>query len=96
MRSGGQLIQRPLSEGTQNFQSDQELYPLNQAVPKLESAIQCSGEAQYSNDLPNLARQVFAAFVLSTIAVGEIDKIDASEVLVSSIRYCGFKNFSFI
>lgn len=83
LRSGGQLLERPVSKGSQDFQSDQGLYPLNQAAPKLEAKIQCSGEAQYINDVPNYAYQVFAAFVLSTIHVGEIDFIDGSEVLVS-------------
>lgn len=45
--------------------------------------IQCAGEAKYAEDLPSLPKEVFAAFVLSTVAVGTIESIDACEALVS-------------
>lgn len=88
-RSGGDLLVRPISHGTQEYQTDKSLYPLNQPVPKYEAMIQSSGEAQFANDIPPLPREVFGAFVLSTIHVGQIDKIDATEVLVSTY----FSNF---
>lgn len=84
LRSGGQLIKRPISQGYQDYQSDSSLYPLNEPVPKLEALIQCAGEAEYPNDLPNFPRQVFAAFVLSTVHSGEVDRIECSSVLVSN------------
>lgn len=45
--------------------------------------IQCAGEAQYTDDITTMANEVFGAFVLSTIAIGTIIKIDATEALVS-------------
>lgn len=81
-RSGGTLIERPLSSGKQDFQTDPSLYPLNEPLQKLEAVIQASGEAQYVNDVPPKRREVFGAFVLSTVHGGDIDAIDASDVLV--------------
>uniref|UniRef100_A0A1L8D6P5 Aldehyde oxidase-3 n=1 Tax=Plutella xylostella TaxID=51655 RepID=A0A1L8D6P5_PLUXY len=80
-KTGGEHIKRPLSQGMQDFQTDPSLYPLNQPVTKLEAQIQASGEAQYVNDIPPLPREVFGAFVLSTVHIGEVDHIDASDVL---------------
>lgn len=83
-KSGGDLLCRPVSHGHQDFQTHKDLYPLNKPMPKLEATIQCSGEARYANDIPLFPAEVFGAFVLSTVYSGEIDTIDASEVLVSS------------
>ncbi|CAG4997118.1 unnamed protein product [Parnassius apollo] len=80
-RSGGTLFQRPVSSGKQDFQTDPSLYPLNEPLPKLEALIQASGEAQYVNDIPPLPKEVFGAFVMATVHGGEVDQIDASEVL---------------
>ncbi|XP_063364928.1 uncharacterized protein LOC134653488 [Cydia amplana] len=79
--SGGKPLLRPVSRGTQTFDTDKSLWPLNQPVPKLEALAQCSGEAKYTCDVNTSPREVHVAFVLSTICVGEIDKIDASEAL---------------
>lgn len=81
--SGGAVTARPISCGTQDFQTNKCLYPLNQPVPKYEGLIQSSGEAQYVNDIPPMPREVFGAFVLSTVHSGKVDKIDATEILVS-------------
>ncbi|XP_068630719.1 uncharacterized protein [Battus philenor] len=80
-RSGGEMYERPLSSGKQDYQTDPSLYPINQPLQKLEGVIQASGEAQYVNDLPPQHKEVFAAFVMSTVHGGSIDKIDASDVL---------------
>lgn len=45
--------------------------------------LQCSGEAKYAEDIPNLPNEVYGAFVLSTVALGTIASIDASAALVS-------------
>lgn len=82
-QSGGQLIIRPLSSGTQDFQTDPKLYPLNQPVMKLEAAIQCSGEAQYVNGIPRMPNEVHGAFVLSTVHNGAVDTVDIENALVS-------------
>lgn len=80
-KSGGDVLTRPVSSGIQTFNTDKTLWPLNQAVPKLEALPQCSGEALYSCDAAPAPRDVHVAFVLSTICLGEIVDIDASEAL---------------
>ncbi|KOB70290.1 Aldehyde oxidase AOX1 [Operophtera brumata] len=72
---------RPISEARQIFDTNPSLWPLNQPIPKVEALIQCVGEAKYSADLPTQPREVYAAFVLSTVAVGDIVRIDASRAL---------------
>ncbi|CAD0197572.1 unnamed protein product [Chrysodeixis includens] len=72
---------RPVSEGKQTFTTDPTMWPLNQPIVKVEAAIQCSGEAQYTDDIPSIHNEVFGAFVLSTVAKGTISKIDPSAAL---------------
>jgi len=55
---------------------------LTQPVPKIEATIQCSGEAQYANDLPHQPRELWAAFVVGTVPHATIDKIEPDEALV--------------
>ncbi|KAL0828958.1 hypothetical protein ABMA28_003849 [Loxostege sticticalis] len=80
-RSGGSLITRPVSSGTQDFITDSSLYPLNRPVPKLEAMIQSAGEAQYANDVPPFPHEVFGAFVLSTVHRGNVDTINVKKIL---------------
>ncbi|XP_011551942.3 probable aldehyde oxidase gad-3 [Plutella xylostella] len=80
-RSGGELIKRPLSSGTQDYQLNEDVFPLNQPVQKLEAPLQSAGEAIFTNDVPKIPHEVFGAFVLSTIHSGEIDTIDGSNVM---------------
>ncbi|KAF6024631.1 hypothetical protein EB796_017075 [Bugula neritina] len=56
-------------------------YPVSQPIPKLDSRKQTAGEAQFIGDIPDHAGQLFAAFVKSTIAAGEIQSIDTSKAL---------------
>lgn len=42
-RSGGEKLVRPLSSGKQSFDSDEKMWPVNKAMPKLEAYSQCSG-----------------------------------------------------
>ncbi|XP_022826529.1 indole-3-acetaldehyde oxidase-like [Spodoptera litura] len=79
--SGGELLQRPVSSGKEDFQTDSSLYPLNKPVDKLEAKIQVGGEARFANDIPPLPREVFGAFVLSTTHSGEVDTIDVDDVM---------------
>lgn len=81
-RSGASILERGLSSGKQNFETDKNIWPLNQPLPKLESINQTSGSAQYANDIPPFHNEVFCAFVLTTVGNGKVNKIDASEALV--------------
>ncbi|CAH0677124.1 unnamed protein product [Chilo suppressalis] len=82
-RSGAIKIHstRPVSDGKQIFDTNPPMWPLTQPIQKVEALIQCSGEAQYSEDLPAFPHEVFAAFVLTTEGSGTIRDIDASEAL---------------
>ncbi|XP_045484577.1 xanthine dehydrogenase-like [Pieris rapae] len=73
--------ERSLSKGTQVFETDPSIWPLNKPSPKFDGLIQCAGEASYSEDLPSLPQEVFASFVLSTVALGTIEHIDAAEAM---------------
>ncbi|XP_076300418.1 xanthine dehydrogenase [Lasioglossum baleicum] len=81
IRSGGTVLERELSSGKQQYDTDKSLWPLTQPIPKIESAHQTSGEAQYVNDLPPFHNEVFCAFVLTTVPNGKVASIDASEAL---------------
>ncbi|CAG9122421.1 unnamed protein product [Plutella xylostella] len=77
-QSGATILNqtRPVSQAVQVYDTKPSLYPLTQAIPKVEGLLQCSGEAPFADDTPRMNKEVFAAFVLSTVAVGEIDTID--------------------
>ncbi|CAK1542979.1 unnamed protein product [Leptosia nina] len=74
--SGATEIFRPLSSGKQLYTTDPSMYPVTEPLQKLEALIQSSGEANYVNDLPIRMNDVFAAFVLSTVHGGAVDKIN--------------------
>lgn len=82
-RTGGEILHRTLSSGTQMFDTYQDKFPLTKPVPKYEGLIQVSGEAQYSNDIPQLDNELWAAFVPATKVRAKIGKIDASDALVN-------------
>lgn len=67
--------------GTQNYDTDKNVWPVNKPITKLDAIKQTSGEAQYCNDLPAYPREVFCAFVITEIGNGKIDSIDASKAL---------------
>ncbi|XP_055379733.1 xanthine dehydrogenase-like [Condylostylus longicornis] len=80
-RSAGDILRRPLSHGTQSYQTKPTKYPLTQAVPKIEGIAQTSGEAHYSNDIPRYPNEVFAAFVTATNVNSILTQIDPTDAL---------------
>lgn len=85
-KSGAEAIKRSTSHGTQTFETDKSVWPLNQPVPKLEALVQCSGEATFANDLPAQSNEVFAAFVTADVVAGSvIQGFDTTEAFVSKI-----------
>lgn len=82
-RSGGKILERSLSSGTQTFDTYKNKWPLTKNIPKIEADVQCTGEAKYVNDFPNLPGEVYAAFVSAKKVHGRIGSIDASKALVS-------------
>ncbi|KAF6204368.1 hypothetical protein GE061_002709 [Apolygus lucorum] len=77
-KSGGPLMQRPVSSGKQDFDTDRNIWPLNKPIPKIEALIQCSGEAEYCNDIPSFPGQLWAQIAV-TDRLATVSKIDFSE-----------------
>ncbi|CAH2090182.1 unnamed protein product [Euphydryas editha] len=71
-RSGGNVIKRHSSKGTQMYDTDESVWPLNKPVPKLEALVQCSGEGTFANDLTTQTNEVFGAFVTADVNPGSI------------------------
>lgn len=89
-RSAVGSLLRPLSSGTQTYSTRKEEWPLTQPIPKLESMVQCTGEAKYISDAME-DKMLHAAFVLTTEGNATIYRIDATEALVSivTLHYSG-------
>ncbi|XP_055902593.1 xanthine dehydrogenase-like [Eupeodes corollae] len=81
LRSGREVLKRPLSSGKQIFKTSTKDFAIKQPIKKLEAIVQCSGEAKYMNDFPSLPKQVWCAFVNATKVGVEILEIDASAAL---------------
>lgn len=78
--SGSSLIARPLSSGQQTYDTIPANYPLTQPIMKVEALIQCSGEAEYINDV-YLHKALWATLVLAKNPLQTISSIDASDAL---------------
>ena len=86
LHSGADQIHMPprgLSRGEQHYTSDKDQWPLNMGLPKIEGQSQCTGEAQYVNDIPAQKGELYAAFVITTVANCDLDVVDVSQALVS-------------
>lgn len=89
-RSGGDIFKREISKGTQIFDTDKNVWPLNQPVSKIEGLVQCGGEALFSNDINSYINDVFAAFVIADSVPGSIIKdFDTTKAFVSTY----YKNY---
>ncbi|KAL0878729.1 hypothetical protein ABMA27_003779 [Loxostege sticticalis] len=82
-RSGARDLRktRPLSKGTEVYDTNPLIWPVNEPMPRVDALIQCAGEAKYVNDLPTQPREVYCAFVTSDICIGEIESIDPTPAL---------------
>lgn len=87
LKSGGDILQRPLSSGQQNFKSNTDSYPMNKAIPRIDGIIQSSGETKFANDIPNIPGELWAAFVPAKKVHGIINGFDTSEAFVS-FNFC--------
>lgn len=83
LRSGGEILERGLSSGTHDYDTDKNTWPVNKPLPKMESIYQTSGEGQYVNDVPTSENAVHCAFVHTEFSSGKIESVDASDALVS-------------
>ncbi|KAJ8925555.1 hypothetical protein NQ315_009395 [Exocentrus adspersus] len=81
-KSGGSLIQRPLSKGSQEFGTIPDNYPVGEPVVKVEALAQCSGQAEYIADIADRPSQLFGALVTAkAVANSQILSVDASKAL---------------
>ncbi|XP_001864335.2 xanthine dehydrogenase [Culex quinquefasciatus] len=80
-KSGGSVLERPVSTASQRFDTYKENWPLTKNIPKIEGLAQTSGEAKYVNDLPAMPNQLFASFVLATEVHATILDVDLGEAL---------------
>ena len=71
--------------GQQFYKSDSEMWPMNKGIPKVEGKVQCSGEAEYVGDVYLPPGGLHAAMLKATQANCELDVVDTSAALVSSI-----------
>ncbi|XP_049290771.1 uncharacterized protein LOC125767868 [Anopheles funestus] len=82
--SGLQLSKRMLSKGQQTYDTIQQNWPVTKNIPKVEGLSQTAGEADYTDDIPNLPGQLFGAFVLATKPRTSILRIDPTEALAGT------------
>lgn len=84
-------LERPLSSGSQTFQTNGKLYPITRPELKYEGLIQCAGEAEYINDkftgTATVENELWAAFVPATQVHAKIVRIDATKALVSQAKF---------
>lgn len=80
--SGSRPLLRPISSGTQSFETFEKKYPLTKPVEKYEGLLQCSGEAMFVNDMPSIKGELWAAFVVATKVHYKIAEIDTDEAMV--------------
>ncbi|XP_055348686.1 uncharacterized protein LOC129595643 [Paramacrobiotus metropolitanus] len=73
-------LERPLSSGTQSYPTKKENWPLTQPIPKIESMVQCTGEAKFIADIER-NDLLHAAFVLTTQANATVYRIDTAPAL---------------
>ncbi|XP_037946121.1 indole-3-acetaldehyde oxidase-like [Teleopsis dalmanni] len=81
LKTGGNLLYRPVSTGKQIFETIENNYPVTKPTEKHEGIIQTSGEATYANDLPVQPNQVWVAFVTAKKIGATVTNIDTSEAM---------------
>ncbi|KAG8313194.1 hypothetical protein J6590_006752 [Homalodisca vitripennis] len=80
-RSGATMLSRPVSSSKRQYDTDKTVWPVNKPVTKVEAIYQCSGEAQYVDDIPELPGELHGALVLTTVGQGTITSIDSSQAM---------------
>jgi xanthine dehydrogenase/oxidase len=70
-RTAGELFERPVSRGTQDYEVYPDEYPVSRPIIKLSAFEQATGEARYTHDLSLPPRGLYAAFVTSLRAVAD-------------------------
>ncbi|XP_054726022.1 xanthine dehydrogenase [Anastrepha obliqua] len=79
LRSGAEILKRPVSSGRQVYERIEDDSPVHQAIEKYEGVMQTAGEATYANDVPVQPHQLWAAFVTAKKVGATVVDIDTSE-----------------
>ncbi|XP_059083877.1 uncharacterized protein LOC131881124 isoform X2 [Tigriopus californicus] len=81
LKSAATQISRGVSSGAQDFTPNQEEFPIGEPIEKLEAKVQCTGEAEYVDDIPAIPGELFAAYVQSTIGNCNLKTVDPGPAL---------------
>ena len=81
--SGATDIEKRLTTARHDYEYPEDEWPLYEPVPKIESPIQCSGEAEYTNDIPPCPNEAHGALVVATVGNARLKGVDVTEALVS-------------
>ncbi len=81
LRSGAEKLKRGISRGEQRFTTDPALYPLSKPVGKVEGRAQCTGEAEYVDDIAPAPGELYGALVLATRGKCTVAGVDAGPAL---------------
>ncbi|CAG7819170.1 unnamed protein product, partial [Allacma fusca] len=74
-------IERGPNHGKQIYEFDKSEHPLYEPVMKLEAPFQCSGEAEYTNDIPPVPLELHATIVLTRVSKANLKRVDISEAM---------------
>ncbi|KAJ1026109.1 hypothetical protein NDA18_003768 [Ustilago nuda] len=74
-------VERPVTSGLQDLENVAIKQPVGDSIPHLSAMKQVTGEAVYIDDMPPVANELHAGFVLSQRAHAILKKVDASEAL---------------
>ncbi|XP_026467610.1 indole-3-acetaldehyde oxidase-like [Ctenocephalides felis] len=79
--TGSEILKRGLSSGQQKYETNKDLWPLQQPIPKIESLYQCAGEAEYIPYISLKPKELYASFVLAKKPLANIINIDPKDAL---------------
>lgn len=77
LKSSATQVDRGISSGSQDLSGTP-----NEAIPKLEAYAQCTGEAEYVDDIPPFPGELYAAYVLTTVGKCDINNVNWSNAMV--------------
>lgn len=80
-KSGGRILEREISSGSQIFQTTESRYPMTQALTRVDGYVQAGGETQYANDYPKLMGELWGAFVHASKVHAVISGFNATTAL---------------
>ena len=83
LSSAGAQLPRAVSSGSHDYSavSNESAFPMTEPIEKLEGRSQCSGEAEYTDDIPMLPNELRAAYVMTTVAKCDVVSVDATAAL---------------